>query len=479
MSGAIFCKELDALGDSISRRLKSLLTKVREKQPRDDVALIVWNENRDLIYRGLKSKDTCCTACDVIATMTCKEDAQRIQRAVWDDIKIRSQVVHLLVPAPCPAAVNSLCFVPWQKWAARIIANCASDEETAKKMAQDGQTLNAIICSTSDVRGSNERENSLEALANLAAVEVNRDQLWANVTLRDHILRAASPVKQGCRWKPIRLAAFEALWNFAIDGQRCEEMADDEKLLGFWEFCVERGLSDERRDDKFHSFAQSTLSKMSGVEITGERTKQERDDEKRNAAIDLEHEEDAGESSTSPAPPPKRRKARAATLPSLMIGEPSTHNGAKDSMEPLGSAFMSTRWCLAGHIGAERAAAQAAEARVEGSQLPTRVAEAARLLAATGEPGPSAPPPSAPPPSAPPSASPPIAPPSASPPIAPPLSDQFTQAVSKIKSIFPETASLGHFDAIRLAELACYGKEGTGAFLQRAIALAVQLSGDL
>ena len=302
MSGAIFCKELDALGDSISRRLKSLLTKVREKQPRDDVALIVWNENRDLIYRGLKSKDTCCTACDVIATMTCKEDAQRIQRAVWDDIKIRSQVVHLLVPAPCPASVNSLCFVPWQKWAARIIANCASDEETAKKMAQDGQTLNAIICSTSDVRGSNERENSLEALANLAAVEVNRDQLWANVTLRDHILRAASPVKQGCRWKPIRLAAFEALWNFAIDGQRCEEMADDEKLLGFWEFCVERGLSDERRDDKFHSFAQSTLSKMSGVEITGERTKQERDDEKRNAAIDLD-EEVAGESSTSPASP--------------------------------------------------------------------------------------------------------------------------------------------------------------------------------
>jgi hypothetical protein len=343
--------ELDAMGDSISRRLKSLLTKVREKQPRDDVALTVWIENRDLIYRGLKSKDadTCCTACDVIATMTCEEDAQWIQRAVWDDTGIRSQVVSLMVPAPCPAAVNSLCFVPWQKWAARIIANCASDEETAKEMAQDGQTLNAIICSTSDVRPSKERENSLEALANLAAVEVNRDQLWANVTLRDHILQAVSPVKRGCRWKPIRLAAFEALWNFAIDGQLCKDMADDEKLLPFWEFCVKRGLSDERRDDKFHSFAQSTLSKMSGVEITGERTKRERDDEKRNAAIDLD-EAVAGESSSSPASPPKRRKAQA---------------------------------------------------RVEGSQLPTRVAEAARLLAATGEPGPSAPPPSAPPPSAP------------------------------------------------------------------------------
>ena len=404
------------MGDSISRRLKSLLTKVREKQPRDDVALTVWIENRDLIYRGLKSKDadTCCTACDVIATMTCEEDAQWIQRAVWDDTGIRSQVVSLMVPAPCPAAVNSLCFVPWQKWAARIIANCASDEETAKEMAQDGQTLNAIICSTSDVRPSKERENSLEALANLAAVEVNRDQLWANVTLRDHILQAVSPVKRGCRWKPIRLAACEALWNFAIDGQLCEDMADDEKLLPFWEFCVKRGLSDERRDDKFHSFAQSTLSKMSGVEITGERTKQERDDEKRNAAIDLD-EAVAGESSSSPASPPKRRKAQA---------------------------------------------------RVEGSQLPTRVAEAARLLAATGEPGPSAPPPSAQPPSAP-------------PPSAPPLSDQFTQAVSKIKLIFPETASLGHFDAIRHAELACYGKEITGAFLQRAIELAVQLSGDL
>ena len=343
--------ELDAMGDSISRRLKSLLTKVREKQPRDDVALTVWIENRDLIYRGLKSKDTdtCCTACEVIATMTCEEDAQWFQRAVWDDTEIRIQVVNLMVPAPCPAAVNSLCFVPWQKWAARIIANCASDEETAKEMAQDGQTLNAIICSTSDVRGPEERKNSLEALANLAAVEVNRDQLWANVTLRDHILRAVSPVKQGCSWKPIRLAAFEALWNFAIDGQLCEDMADDEKLLPFWEFCVKRGLSDERRDDKFHSFAQSTLSKMSGVEITGERTKQERDDEKRNAAIDLD-EAVAGESSSSPASPPKRRKAQA---------------------------------------------------RVEGSQLPTRVAEAARLLAATGEPGPSAPPPSAPPPSAP------------------------------------------------------------------------------
>jgi hypothetical protein len=343
--------ELDAMGDSISRRLKSLLTKVREKQPRDDVALTVWIENRDLIYRGLKSKDTdtCCTACEVIATMTCEEDAQWFQRAVWDDTEIRIQVVNLMVPAPCPAAVNSLCFVPWQKWAARIIANCASDEETAKKMAQDGQTLNAIICSTSDVRPSKERENSLEALANLAAVEVNRDQLWANVTLRDHILQAVSPVKRGCRWKPIRLAACEALWNFAIDGQLCEDMADDEKLLPFWEFCVKRGLSDERRDDKFHSFAQSTLSKMSGVEITGERTKQERDDEKRNAAIDLD-EAVAGESSSSPASPPKRRKAQA---------------------------------------------------RVEGSQLPTRVAEAARLLAATGEPGPSAPPPSAPPPSAP------------------------------------------------------------------------------
>jgi len=343
--------ELDAMGDSISRRLKSLLTKVREKQPRDDVALTVWIENRDLIYRGLKSKDTdtCCTACEVIATMTCEEDAQWFQRAVWDDVAIRSQVVNLMVPAPCPAAVNSLCFVPWQKWAARIIANCASDEETAKEMAQDGQTLNAIICSTSDVRPSKERENSLEALANLAAVEVNRDQLWANVTLRDHILQAVSPVKRGCRWKPIRLAACEALWNFAIDGQLCEDMADDEKLLPFWEFCIKRGLSDERRDDKFHSFAQSTLSKMSGVEITGERTKQERDDEKRNAAIDLD-EAVAGESSSSPASPPKRRKAQA---------------------------------------------------RVEGSQLPTRVAEAARLLAATGEPGPSAPPPSAPPPSAP------------------------------------------------------------------------------
>jgi len=343
--------ELDAMGDSISRRLKSLLTKVREKQPRDDVALTVWIENRDLIYRGLKSKDTdtCCTACEVIATMTCEEDAQWFQRAVWDDTEIRIQVVNLMVPAPCPAAVNSLCFVPWQKWAARIIANCASDEETAKEMAQDGQTLNAIICSTSDVRPSKERENSLEALANLAAVEVNRDQLWANVTLRDHILQAVSPVKRGCRWKPIRLAACEALWNFAIDGQLCEDMADDEKLLPFWEFCVKRGLSDERRDDKFHSFAQSTLSKMSGVEITGERTKQERDDEKRNAAIDLD-EAVAGESSSSPASPPKRRKAQA---------------------------------------------------RVEGSQLPTRVAEAARLLAATGEPGPSAPPPSAPPPSAP------------------------------------------------------------------------------
>ena len=343
--------ELDAMGDSISRRLKSLLTKVREKQPRDDVALTVWIENRDLIYRGLKSKDTdtCCTACEVIATMTCEEDAQWFQRAVWDDTEIRIQVVNLMVPAPCPAAVNSLCFVPWQKWAARIIANCASDEETAKKMAQDGQTLNAIICSTSDVRPSKERENSLEALANLAAVEVNRDQLWANVTLRDHILQAVSPVKRGCRWKPIRLAACEALWNFAIDGQLCEDMADDEKLLPFWEFCIKRGLSDERRDDKFHSFAQSTLSKMSGVEITGERTKQERDDEKRNAAIDLD-EAVAGESSSSPASPPKRRKAQA---------------------------------------------------RVEGSQLPTRVAEAARLLAATGEPGPSAPPPSAPPPSAP------------------------------------------------------------------------------
>jgi hypothetical protein len=339
------------MGDSISRRLKSLLTKVREKQPRDDVALTVWIENRDLIYRGLKSKDTdtCCTACEVIATMTREEDAQWFQRAVWDDVAIRSQVVNLMVPAPCPAAVNSLCFVPWQKWAARIIANCASDEETAKEMAQDGQTLNAIICSTSDVRPSKERENSLEALANLAAVEVNRDQLWANVTLRDHILQAVSPVKRGCRWKPIRLAACEALWNFAIDGQLCEDMADDEKLLPFWEFCVKRGLSDERRDDKFHSFAQSTLSKMSGVEITGERTKQERDDEKRNAAIDLD-EAVAGESSSSPASPPKRRKAQA---------------------------------------------------RVEGSQLPTRVAEAARLLAATGEPGPSAPPPSAPPPSAP------------------------------------------------------------------------------
>jgi hypothetical protein len=324
---------------------------VREKQPRDDVALTVWIENRDLIYRGLKSKDTdtCCTACEVIATMTCEEDAQWFQRAVWDDTEIRIQVVNLMVPAPCPAAVNSLCFVPWQKWAARIIANCASDEETAKKMAQDGQTLNAIICSTSDVRPSKERENSLEALANLAAVEVNRDQLWANVTLRDHILQAVSPVKRGCRWKPIRLAACEALWNFAIDGQLCEDMADDEKLLPFWEFCIKRGLSDERRDDKFHSFAQSTLSKMSGVEITGERTKQERDDEKRNAAIDLD-EAVAGESSSSPASPPKRRKAQA---------------------------------------------------RVEGSQLPTRVAEAARLLAATGEPGPSAPPPSAPPPSAP------------------------------------------------------------------------------
>ena len=343
--------ELDAMGDSISRRLKSLLTKVREKQPRDDVALTVWIENRDLIYRGLKSKDTdtCCTACEVIATMTCEEDAQWFQRAVWDDTEIRIQVVNLMVPAPCPAAVNSLCFVPWQKWAARIIANCASDEETAKEMAQDGQTLNAIICSTSDVRPSKERENSLEALANLAAVEVNRDQLWANVTLRDHILQAVSPVKRGCRWKPIRLAACEALWNFAIDGQLCEDMADDEKLLPFWEFCIKRGLSDERRDDKFHSFAQSTLSKMSGVEITGERTKQERDDEKRNAAIDLD-EAVAGESSSSPASPPKRRKAQA---------------------------------------------------RVEGSQLPTRVAEAARLLAATGEPGPSAPPPSAPPPSAP------------------------------------------------------------------------------
>eukprot|EP00900_Chrysochromulina_parva_P022847 jgi/Chrpa1/5196/Chrysochromulina_OHIO_Genome00002611-RA len=444
------------MGDSISRRLKSLLTKVREKQPRDDVALTVWIENRDLIYRGLKSKDadTCCTACDVIATMTCEEDAQWIQRAVWDDTGIRSQVVSLMVPAPCPAAVNSLCFVPWQKWAARIIANCASDEETAKEMAQDGQTLNAIICSTSDVRGPEERKNSLEALANLAAVEVNRDQLWANVTLRDHILRAVSPVKQGCSWKPIRLAAFEALWNFAIDGQLCEDMADDEKLLPFWEFCVKRGLSDERRDDKFHSFAQSTLSKMSGVEITGERTKQERDDEKRNAAIDLD-EAVAGESSSSPASPPKRRKAQA---------------------------------------------------RVEGSQLPTRVAEAARLLAATGEPGPSAPPPSAQPPSAPPPSAPPPSapppsapppsapppsapppsapppsapPPSAPPPSAPPLSDQFTQAVSKIKLIFPETASLGHFDAIRHAELACYGKEITGAFLQRAIELAVQLSGDL
>jgi len=343
--------ELDAMGDSISRRLKSILTKVREKQPRDDVALTVWIENRDLIYRGLKSKDTdtCCTACEVIATMTCEEDAQWFQRAVWDDTEIRIQVVNLMVPAPCPAAVNSLCFVPWQKWAARIIANCASDEETAKEMAQDGQTLNAIICSTSDVRPSKERENSLEALANLAAVEVNRDQLWANVTLRDHILQAVSPVKRGCRWKPIRLAACEALWNFAIDGQLCEDMADDEKLLPFWEFCIKRGLSDERRDDKFHSFAQSTLSKMSGVEITGERTKQERDDEKRNAAIDLD-EAVAGESSSSPASPPKRRKAQA---------------------------------------------------RVEGSQLPTRVAEAARLLAATGEPGPSAPPPSAPPPSAP------------------------------------------------------------------------------
>jgi hypothetical protein len=339
------------MGDSISRRLKSLLTKVREKQPRDDVALTVWIENRDLIYRGLKSKDTdtCCTACEVIATMTCEEDAQWFQRAVWDDTEIRIQVVNLMVPAPCPAAVNSLCFVPWQKWAARIIANCASDEETAKEMAQDGQTLNAIICSTSDVRPSKERENSLEALANLAAVEVNRDQLWANVTLRDHILQAVSPVKRGCRWKPIRLAACEALWNFAIDGQLCEDMADDEKLLPFWEFCIKRGLSDERRDDKFHSFAQSTLSKMSGVEITGERTKQERDDEKRNAAIDVD-EAVAGESSSSPASPPKRRKAQA---------------------------------------------------RVEGSQLPTRVAEAARLLAATGEPGPSAPPPSAPPPSAP------------------------------------------------------------------------------
>jgi len=339
------------MGDSISRRLKSILTKVREKQPRDDVALTVWIENRDLIYRGLKSKDTdtCCTACEVIATMTCEEDAQWFQRAVWDDTEIRIQVVNLMVPAPCPAAVNSLCFVPWQKWAARIIANCASDEETAKEMAQDGQTLNAIICSTSDVRPSKERENSLEALANLAAVEVNRDQLWANVTLRDHILQAVSPVKRGCRWKPIRLAACEALWNFAIDGQLCEDMADDEKLLPFWEFCIKRGLSDERRDDKFHSFAQSTLSKMSGVEITGERTKQERDDEKRNAAIDLD-EAVAGESSSSPASPPKRRKAQA---------------------------------------------------RVEGSQLPTRVAEAARLLAATGEPGPSAPPPSAPPPSAP------------------------------------------------------------------------------
>ena len=43
-----------------------------------------------------------------------------------------------------------------------------------------------------------------------------------------------------------------------------------------------RGIA---RDDKFHSFAQSTLSKMSGVEITGERTKQERDDEKRDARV--------------------------------------------------------------------------------------------------------------------------------------------------------------------------------------------------
>ena len=96
-------------------------------------------------------------------------------------------------------------------------------------------------------------------------------------------------------------------------------------------------------------------------------------------------------------------------------------------------------------------------------------------------PPPSAPPPSAPPPSAPPPSAPPPSapPPSAPPPSAPPLSDQFTQAVSKIKLIFPETASLGHFDAIRHAELACYGKEITGAFLQRAIELAVQLSGDL
>ena len=402
---------------SLHQRLKSLLTKLsswKEEQP-DDVTSTVWNENRDLIYDGLTKKDTtCCTACQVMLRMTTYE-APWIRRASWDDIGIRTAVVNLLVPASCPQEVKSLFSVPWQKLAAGIIRNCASDEETAKKMARDDKTVKAIICSTNDVRASNERINSLEALANLARVEVNRDQLWADV--EDPILRVARrPGK-----KAVREAAFDALWYFAIDVKgvckdgglaRLRGLAKDETLLPFWEFCVRRcDKSDEgERDDEFHSFAQSTLSELSDVEITGERTKQERDDERRSAAIDLEVEI-AGESSTSSAIstssapqmllPPKRRKVQGARAPALMIGEPSTHNGAKDSMEPLGSAFMSTRWCLAGHIGAERAAAQAAEARVEGSQLPTRVAEAARLLAATGEPGPSAPPPSAPPPSAP------------------------------------------------------------------------------
>ena len=218
---------------SLHQRLKSLLTKLsswKEEQP-DDVTSTVWNENRDLIYDGLTKKDTtCCTACQVMERMTTYE-APRIRRASWDDIGIRTAVVNLLVPASCPQEVKSLFSVPWQKLAAGIIRNCASDEETAKKMARDDKTVKAIICSTNDVRSSNERINSLEALANLARVEVNRDQLWADV--EDPILRVARrPGKKAVReaafdalsadggalTAPVAAGGFEALWK---TGPRC------------------------------------------------------------------------------------------------------------------------------------------------------------------------------------------------------------------------------------------------------------------
>ena len=100
-------------------------------------------------------------------------------------------------------------------------------------------------------------------------------------------MQAVNPARSP-DWRKVRQHAIDVLYNFAIDDAPGEEMAQEEKLVPFWEFVVDMGEG----DDEYRKWARATLAKLKGVEITKVLTKQQVEAEKRKNADTINLDKD-------------------------------------------------------------------------------------------------------------------------------------------------------------------------------------------